>query len=272
MVGIEFKGRLGNQLFQYVFLKYFKTQRKGLIYFFPNPHHAYLEKYFDLGWYDNFTLGSKLYSALTRFLPSILRFKTIEIHNWIIPKPFKVKNFSLYKGYYQSAYYYEHLEKPLPLKLKPFYKQQFEDKFSELYTSHKTVVVHIRRTDYMNYGERRKRDISIPMEYFKKRLDAIDNIENYKVIFVSDDIEHVKGVFPMQSNYMFSNNSEIIDFQLIQHADISIISNSTFAWWACYLSPKNNVVYAPKNWFGFKIGAEHPRGIMTNKFIWCDVL
>ena len=124
----------------------------------------------------------------------------------------------------------------------------------------------------MNYGERRKRDISLPMEYFKKRLEAIENIENYKVIFVSDDIEHVKEFFTIKSNYMFSNNSEIIDFQLIQNADISIISNSTFAWWACYLSIKDNIVYAPKNWFGFKIGVEHPRGIMTDKFIWCDVL
>lgn len=272
MVGVKFDGRLGNQLFQYVFLKYLKTRGRGYFYFFSNPHHAYLEKYFDLSWYDNLTLSSKLYSAFTRFLPSILNFKQLYIHNWIIPKPFIVKNFTFYTGFFQSAYYYEHLDVPLSLKLKPAFTEQFEAQFGELFLKHKIVVVHIRRTDYMNYGERRKRDISLPMEYFKKRLNAIENIENYKVIFVSDDIEHIKEVFPMKSNYIFSNNSEIIDFQIIQNADISIISNSTFAWWACYLSPKNNRVYAPKNWFGFKIGVEHPRGIMTDKFIWCDVL
>ena len=123
----------------------------------------------------------------------------------------------------------------------------------------------------MSYGERRKRDISLPMAYFKKRLEALGDLSAHKVIFVSDDISHVKQVFPPQENFVFSENSEIIDFQIIQHADIAIISNSTFAWWACFLSPKKQEVYAPKNWFGFKIGREHPRGIMTDKFEWCEV-
>jgi hypothetical protein len=271
MVGVEFKGRLGNQLFQYVFLKYLKGKRKGLLYFFPNPHHAYLGKYFELEKYDNLLLNSKAYSAITRILPAIFKLKEIHTHNWIAPKPIEVKNLSYYKGYYQSAYYFEHLAKPLDLKLKRQYTEEFEKLYGELFNHNKTVVVHIRRTDYMNYGERRKRDISLPLAYFKKRLEAIEYLNDYKVIFVSDDVEKVKEVFPEQPNYIFSNNSEIIDFQIIQNADVSIISNSTFAWWAAYLSPENNVVYAPKLWFGFNIGREHPRGIMTDKFIWCDV-
>lgn len=273
MVGVEFKGRLGNQLFQYVFLKYLKQQRKELIYFFPNPHHAYLEKYFELNNQDNLLLGSKAYSAIIRFIPQILRFKDVNFHNWVSPKPVKVKNFYYYKGYYQTAYYYEHLKMPLPLKIKEKYTQEFQATYGELFNNHKTVVVHIRRTDYMSYGERRKRDISLPLAYFKKRLDAIENLYNYQVIFVSDDTDKVKEVFKAQSNFIFSNNSEIMDFQLIQNADISIISNSTFAWWAAYLNhKKDKKVYAPKDWFGFRIGREHPKGIMTDKFIWCDVL
>lgn len=273
MVGVEFKGRLGNQLFQYVFLKYLKQQRQGLLYFFPNPHHAYLERYFELENQDNLLLGSKAYSAITRFLPYIFRLKDVFFQNWISPKPFNVKNFSYYKGYYQTAYYFEHLKKPIMLTLKSKYTEEFIIKYGELFNSHKTIVVHIRRTDYVNYGERRKRDISLPLEYFKKRLEAIENIENYKVIFVSDDTDKVKEVFKTQSNFIFSNNSEIMDFQLILNADVSIISNSTFAWWAAYLNPKKNKkVYAPKDWFGFRIGREHPKGIMTDKFIWCDVL
>ncbi len=271
MVGVEFKGRLGNQIFQYVFLKYLKTKNKHLIYFFPNPHHAYLGKYFELESYDNLLLNSKALSAITRILPSIFKFKDIHIHNWIFPKPINVKNFSYYKGYYQSAYYFENLEYPLPLKIKEEFKKQFDNQYGQLFKENKTLVVHIRRTDYMNYGERRKRDISLPLEYFKNRLNAIENLESYKVIFVSDDTAKVKEVFPEKDNFIFSNNSEIIDFQLIQNADITIISNSTFAWWAAYLSPKKNIVYAPKNWFGFNLGREHPKGIMTDKFIWCDV-
>lgn len=272
MIAVKFDGRLGNQLFQYVFLKYLQQRNSKLLVFFTNPHHAYIQKYFDLEESDNLLMGSKAYSAITRFLPSILHFKSIYIHNWIIPKEFDIKNWALYIGYFQSDYYYQQLKSKPTFNIKKAYKDEFNALYGNLYQQNKIVAVHIRRTDYMNYGERRKRDISLPMAYFKTRLESIENIENYKVIFVSDDIEHVKEVFPAQENFIFSSNNEIIDFQIIQNADISIISNSTFAWWATYLSPKSNIVYAPKNWFGFKIGAEHPRGIMTKKFIWCDVL
>lgn len=272
MIGVKFEGRLGNQLFQYVFLKYIKSRNKNKLVFFVNPHHSYISKYFELEGHDNQLLSSKAYSAITRFLPTILNLKAIFIHNWIIPKPFKIRNWSQYIGYFQSDYYYAQLPSKPQFKIKPQFKAEFESLYGEVFRNNKVVVVHIRRTDYMNYGERRKRDISLPMAYFKNRLDAIDDLDKYKVIFVSDDIEHVKDVFPAQENFIFSSNNEITDFQIIQHADVSIISNSTFAWWACFLSPKQNTVYAPKNWFGFKIGVEHPRGIMTNKFIWCDVL
>lgn len=271
MIGVRFDGRLGNQLFQYVFLKYIKFRKPNKNVFFSNPHHAYIQKYFELEGNDNLLMDSKVYSTITRFLPFLLKLKTVFIHNWIVPKPFKINNNSLYSGYFQSAYYYEQLAtKPL-FKIKKVYTDDFQNQYGVLFATHKIVVVHIRRTDYMNYGERRKRDISLPMNYFKERLNAIENLEEYKVIFVSDDMDHVKRFFPTQVNFIFSSNNEIIDFQIIQNSDVSIISNSTFAWWACYLSPKNNKVYAPKNWFGFKIGKEHPRGVMTNKFEWCDV-
>ncbi|HET8827850.1 MAG TPA: alpha-1,2-fucosyltransferase [Pelobium sp.] len=272
MIGVKFDGRLGNQLFQYVFLKYLKQREDKATVFFINPHHAYIQKYFDLEGKDNFLLASKPYSAITRFLPFLLKLKQVYIHNWIIPKELPIKNWSVYVGYFQSDYYYQQLNHKPIFKIKQQYRDDFENLYGKLYRENKIVVVHIRRTDYMNYGERRKRDISLPMAYFKKRLNAIENLQNYKVIFVSDDIKHVKEIFPSQPNYLFSENNEIIDFQIIQNADISIISNSTFAWWASYLSPKKNLVYAPKNWFGFKIKAEHPRGIMTDKFVWYDVL
>lgn len=271
MIGVRFDGRLGNQLFQYVFLKYIKFREPNKNVFFSNPHHAYIQKYFELEGNDNLLMGSKAYSAITRFLPFLLKLKTVFIHNWIIPKPLKINNNSLYRGYFQSGYYYDQLITKPSFKIKKEYIDDFQNQYGKLFANNKIIVVHIRRTDYMNYGERRKRDISLPMNYFKERLNQIENLENYKVIFVSDDMEHVKKFFPAQANFVFSLNNEIIDFQILQNADVSIISNSTFAWWACYLSPKDNKVYAPKNWFGFKIKKEHPRGIMTQRFEWCDV-
>lgn len=269
MVGVKFNGRLGNQLFQYFFLRYLKSRDEGKIYFFTNPHHAYLSKYFDFGPYYNLTLGSKLYSVFARSIPKVFKFKDIYVHNFFAPKEHNPANFTIYNGYFQSDFYINHLKNEKMPVIKKEFQDAFQDKFGKVFSDHKTVVVHIRRTDYLSYG---KRDISLPIDYFKRQLASIDDLDAYKVFFVSDDMEFVKKEFPQKENFIFSSNSEIMDFQLIQHADVAIISNSTFAWWAAYFCPKKNFVIAPKNWFGFRIGREHPRGIMTDRFVWRDVL
>lgn len=269
MIGVKFNGRLGNQIFQLAFLEYLKTNNPGKTFFFVNPHHSYLSKYFDMRGFHNLTLGSKAYSAVTRVLPKLFRFKEIYIQNIQVPREVKVEDWTIYKGFFQTDFYLRHIKGPFHIRLKKKYTDEFDQKFGEVFRNSKTIVVHIRRTDYLSYG---KRDISLPMDYFRRRLDALGNIDDYKVFFVSDDMDHVKSYFQEKPNYIFSSNSEIIDFQIIKNADIAIISNSSFAWWAAYLSEKNNKVYAPKNWLGFRIGKEHPKRVMTDRFTWCEVL
>jgi len=214
------------------------------------------------------TLGSKLYSMGTRLTPKFLNFKEVYIEPIQTPRAINVEDWTIYKGFYQSDWYLKNTPKPLKIEIKQKFKNKFRKEFGELFEKNKTIVVHIRRTDYLKYG---KRDISLPMDYFRDRLDQIEDIETFKVIFVSDDMDHVKSFFPARPNFIFSSNDEITDFQIIMNADIAIISNSTFSWWAAYLSEKKNIVYAPKNWLGFRIGKEHPKMIMTDRFIWCDL-
>ncbi len=268
MVGVKFIGRMGNQIFQYAFFQYLKTNNPGKTFFFVNPHHGYLTKYFDLGAYHNLTLGSKAYSLFARGLPKLIKFNEIYIDNLHIPKQVNVKDWTIYKGFYQTDFFVKKIIGDFKIDLKKEFTTQFDQEFGEVFKQNKTVIVHIRRTDYLKYG---KRDISLPMEYFKDRLDALGNIDDHLVYFVSDDMEHVKSYFPSKANYIFSANSEIMDFQLIQNADIAIISNSSFAWWARYFASTKAVTYAPKNWLGFRIGKEHPKRVMTDRFIWCEV-
>jgi hypothetical protein len=269
MTGVYFKGRLGNQMFQYVFLRYLREHSSNPIVFFTNPHHAYLAKYFEFSINERFALESKLFSIATRLAPIVLRFNDVYFQNFVSPKPINPKSFTVYHGYFQTDWYYNQLKEKPRFEIKPEYVKAFLDRYGEIFQNEKTVVVHIRRTDYLTYG---KRDISLPIEYFQARLNAIDDLDSYKVFFVSDDIPFVKQAFPAKPNFIFSSNDEITDFQIIQNADIAIISNSSFAWWASYLNKKNGVIYAPKNWMGFGIGAEHPKKVMTEKFVWCEVL
>ncbi len=267
MIGVKFNGRLGNQIFQYAFYCYLKSNNKG-IFFFVNPHHSSLSRYFTLDTFNNLTLHSKVYSILTRTLPTIIPFDDKHVENIHVPKHIEVKTWSVYRGFFQTDWYLDRIRGEFRLTLKKQYLQEFKNSYGSLFKNYKTIVVHVRRTDYLKYG---KRDISLPLDYFKHRLDRIKKVEEYKVLFVSDDIAAVKSYFGVKDNYIFSTNKEIVDFQIIMNADIAIISNSSFAWWAAYLSPKTNIVYAPKNWLGFRIGKEHPKRVMTKKFIWCDV-
>jgi hypothetical protein len=267
MIGVKFNGRLGNQIFQYAFYHYLRSNNKGIV-FFTNPHHAYLSKYFVLDKFNRITLASKAYSMITRVLPKIFPFNEIYIQNIQTPRPISAKPWTIYKGFFQTDWYLKNLNGNLKLEIKKEFVLKFENLYGVLFNKNKTIVVHIRRTDYLNYG---KRDVSLPLAYFQHRLNCIKNIETYKIIFVSDDMPAVETYFGKKDNYVFSTNDEITDFQIIINADIAIISNSSFAWWAAYLSVKKNQVYAPKNWLGFRLGKEHPKMVMTEKFIWCDV-
>lgn len=270
MVGVKFNGRLGNQIFQLAFFEYLRTNNSNKSFFFSNPHHAYLTKYFDLGTKNNLILGSKALQFAARAITKFFKYEEIYIQNIQVPREVVVKNNVIYKGFFQTDWYTKRIVGGLNIKIKQEFTSQFDAEFGHIFNNEQTIVVHIRRTDYLNYG---KRDISLPMEYFKKRLDDLGDISAYKVFFVSDDMEHVKSYFEEKPNYIFSSNSEITDFQIIKNADVSIISNSSFAWWACYLSEKENKrVYAPKNWLGFRLGKEHPKKVMTDRFTWCEVL
>lgn len=268
MIGVEFKGRMGNQLFQYCFLLYLKEQNPKHTYFFPNPHHAQqLTKYFDLGWYHNLTLSSKTYSIIMHLLPKIFRFNDLWFYGFVGPKPVIPQPWTINHGYWQTDWYLKQVKRHKLPQLKTKWKKKFEDEFGAL-LSKKTIVVHIRLTDYRNFL---KRDLSLPLSYYKQQLDAIEDITDYHVVFVSDDISVVKDYFGEKENFIFSSNDEITDFQLIMHADIAIIANSTFSWWAAYLNPKKKTVIAPRYFLAFRIGTEFPRGIMTDRFTWKDV-
>ncbi|ACU04179.1 alpha-1,2-fucosyltransferase [Pedobacter heparinus] len=269
MVGVQFNGRLGNQIFQYAFYQYLKTNNKRIFFFFSNPTDSYLTKYFDIDRTEDYCLTYKALFIVPKILNKILASRQIYIQNIQIPKPVSVRNWTIYKGFFQTDWYVKNIVGEFGLKIKQEYQQKFDEKFGEVFKLNKTIAVHIRRTDYLKYG---KRDISLPIAYFKSRLDALQNIDDYKIFFVSDDIAYVSSYFGKNANYIFSENDEITDFQIIKAADISIISNSSFAWWACYLSAnKRKITYAPKNWLGFRIGKEHPKKVMTDRFIWCDV-
>ena len=61
----------------------------------------------------------------------------------------------------------------------------------------------------------------------------------------------------------------ISDFIQLMTSSYLIISNSSFAWWAAFLNVHENpIIIAPKNWVGYHVNLEYPKGIMNQSFLW----
>jgi hypothetical protein len=123
----------------------------------------------------------------------------------------------------------------------PKYWQGYEEEIRQYLTpkgckpgSRDAVGIHYRRGDYVgnpNY-------VQLDFFYYVK---AIDNVTKHNPFVVrSDDAQFI-------SKWGQACGTEIEDFISLAECKEHITSNSTFSWWAAYLS--NGKVIAPKEWF-----------------------
>lgn len=274
MIVVDLIGRLGNQMFQYAFAV--STAKKYNTKFLLNPvYYQEINQWFEL-------------DLQTKFLLSF-RFKKIntKILNYYIPKlPIKKQdgwenefssiNDQHYEGFYQSEDYFKD-QKNLILerfKIKKIWKEKFKLKYANIFSNSKTVVMHIRRTDYLNFGSDQLGGIGLclPMTFYENCLNQINDLSEYKIFCISDDLDFVKQNFNHRNDITFVYNELIVDFQMLVNADVLILANSSFAWWGAYLNPKKEkIVYAPEFWLGFKIDEEYPKKIIPVEFIKVNV-
>jgi len=277
MVAVCLEGRLGNQLFQYAFIYNTAKKLNTRFYIDKGTINFTLPEYFTVktdsfmlfdkyifsinGFKNIFTYHSKI--AFYKFLKKIYRLKELSFYNDQQPSEQvkKIKNKILYKGFFQSEDYFKEYKNDIfnLFTVKPVYKQQFENILASLPSSKKMVAVHIRRGDYINHN------FALDPEYFHNAIKHIHTADNYYV-FISDDIDFIRKEFDYIPNKCISDNTEIIDFQFLSHADICILSNSSFSWWGAYLNAKNPYVIAPQYWLGSKEQREIPVRVIPESF------
>lgn len=123
-----------------------------------------------------------------------------------------------------------------------------------------TVAIHVRRGDYVTNPEDAATLGFAGIDYYKRAVDAAGSgIGGWKDFLVfSDEIEWCRSRFdwlPGRVTFVDSSRqgeraAHHLDFQLMSHAGNFIISNSTFAWWAAWLSrASDKVIIAPRQWF-----------------------
>ena len=193
-----------------------------------------------------------------------------EVHGYHIPavKCNKLTSNVLYDGFFQSEQYFKDYKEELIslFTVKQIYRKRFLLAYQQFFLT-PSIVVHYRSGDY---GDWDGGDYRIPLNYYMKALSGIPKRNEYKLYVVSDDVSDAHSVFGSIDVDMYFSESEIDDFQIMQNADILIISNSTFAWWAAYLNHKNAPIFAPKYWLGFREKKEIPPGITQIDWNWIE--
>ena len=115
------------------------------------------------------------------------------------------------------------------------------------------VGIHVRRASNPlnpmepNYSENPFYVDLTKTDYYER---AMALFPNDKFIVFSDDIEWCEEQ-DMFKGCKFSHNPEIVDMNRMASCKAQIIANSSFSWWASWLSPlyPHNRVIAPKNWY-----------------------
>lgn len=125
-------------------------------------------------------------------------------------------------------------------------------KYRSLAEQEKPLIVHVRLGDY-----KLMKTFGIPSkEYYRDAIEYhIANKSFERVWVVSNEIEQAKDFLPKEligdARYIEDvENSASKTFELMRMGNAFVIGNSTYSWWAAFLSKNENpLVVAPTPWF-----------------------
>jgi hypothetical protein len=155
------------------------------------------------------------------------------------------------RGYFQSYLYAEHS------------RIQIIDAINNLETSSwtkykiaeagtiKPIAIHIRRGDYVSQASRYG---LLGKEYYLKALGKISEISNINAVWIFSDegdsiLESVIGMeYPVT---VIIKPPEVTDLDILlimSKCSFHVIANSTYSWWAAFLSDSTQKIYYPEPW------------------------
>lgn len=275
---VKFKGGLGNQLFQYAFVRLLQLQygcesvKADFSYFeFIKNDNVRKPRIEDLNIIIEkastkelkevllFSNNSIPHSFLSKFIIFVEKFLNSKYYfeksrEYINPE--NLLKYTYFDGYWQSWKYIEKIKEILNSELIP--KLALNDntmRTIEKIGRENTVFLGIRRGDYLESRKHRRHYGSYSQEYFNKAFDIIKAKVNNPTIYVfSNDIEWVKKniEIPIKCIYREQKDqvSDLDELILMSSCKHAIIVNSTFYWWGAWLIQNDDkVIIAPRKWF-----------------------
>lgn len=278
------EGRLGNQIFQYAFLKtlagcnnkIFVLGFDELREIFNNVDVVGFE--FRNKHKDIEEIISHLYRVIREFQKLMLKSNLVSVvyvehesingfrreSDKIVFFEGLLKRIKFIKtGFFQSERFFDNkVVSNLIIKLP--YLEKAESILREVPKHVTKIFIHLRDFSSENFKVFGK-DPTLSMEYYVKGIDLIRNCvkDPYFIIISEKDNPMIKHFENVEEKTILAGNHYGVDFALMSLCDGAIISNSSFAWWGAYFLKRNKpdaIVIAPKYWLGWRDKIEYPKG------------
>lgn len=264
MIIIKVKGRMGNQLFQYALYRKFEVMGKEVyidnsVYFQENCPWQYeldmmgfTPRVADKKDIKRLAGGENVWNKAWRRLglKSTYYCQTDSAYH----KEILERDNIYLNGYWQSEQYFGDIRTQLLAGIK--YSIERIEKNKEFYDNienTESVCVTIRRGDYLSNPEVKKKYFVCDKVYFESGMEKISRLVKEPVFFAfSDDIDWVREnvTFPGKVYFESGNDPVCEKLRLMSACKHFVISNSSFSWWAQYLSVnEKKIVYAPRQWY-----------------------
>jgi hypothetical protein len=251
IISVNIMGGLGNQLFQIATAYAYARKESGQLCVYKKKDNGNRPVYWD-------TILKKIQPFLVENIPTTLE-PWYEINPTTFSEIGQLTNHGKYlNGYLQSSKYFynDTIKQEIKelFKSDPLLIKMIREKYDIICESaERVIVVHARRTDYNIHS-----NFHGPLtgRYYKDALQMLlPKIENPIFLLTSDDNNFwseiksdIEPIFDHQY-LILDDETDINTFILLQQFQNFIMSNSTFIWWAVWLSNYKNVI-VPAKWFG----------------------
>jgi len=271
MITIKLMGGLGNQMFQYAFVKSLSLKFKQTLNldlsFLCSKNHGPNFTYRDYN-LDIFNISANVNLPIENYIqitepsfPNHQWNKSIineieNIFNSNINPHMRVNPHLFLQGYWQSPKYFNNFKSQINEEFT--FKNCIENtngSIKNIYdkiNSTNSVLIHVRRADYLNDPIFNIIDI----DYIKSSIDMIKSkTSNLHYYIFSDDIQWCVNNLKLDNMTIIENDQNKDSkcnyyFQLMKSCKHFITSNSTFSWWAAWLSQNTDkIIISPKLWF-----------------------
>ncbi len=271
MILINLNGGLGNQLFQYALGRRLSYERNLPLRFDLSLLEAsWSIRQFKLGYfqtqgkpinegerkkfyrYQDLKVFTLLQNSLPYYRRRIVNEKSPMFDENILRTPSKI----FLQGYWQSYKYFTSIRDVLQkeLRLNVTLDALNKDKLESIRNT-SSVSIHIRRGDYVHNPETNKAHGVLPLEYYDRAIKMMKEKVTAPHFYVfSDDIPWVRENMRGLENAAFvdhnDSDQDYFDLALMKECQFHITANSSFSWWAAWLSGhENKIVIAPKKWY-----------------------